>query len=98
MDDSQRVTVSVIDPNGKVFFNERLTINAKPKEVEHKVETRGAFEMCFQVYGGPAQIPIRLFFHVDYKPRTADGYSRKVAKTDIPSLSDQIPIIEVRSG
>lgn len=90
--------MSVIDPNGKVFFNERLTINAKPKEVEHKVETRGAFEMCFQVYGGPAQIPIRLFFHVDYKPRTADGYSRKVAKTDIPSLSDQIPIIEVRSG
>lgn len=72
-------------------------MNAKPKEVEHKVETRGAFEMCFQVYGGGnSNAPVRVFFHVDYKPRTADGYSRKVAKGDIPSLSDQIPIIEAK--
>jgi hypothetical protein len=37
LDESQRVIVTVKDPLKNVFYNERLTINAKPKEVEHKV-------------------------------------------------------------
>ncbi len=39
--------------------------------------------------------PVRVFFHVDYKPRTVDGLdkSRKVAKDDIPSLESQLQVV-----
>ncbi len=39
--------------------------------------------------------PIRVFFHVDYKPRAVDGSdkSRKVAKDDIPSLESQLQVV-----
>jgi hypothetical protein len=39
--------------------------------------------------------PVRVFFHVDYKPHTVDGLdkSRKVAKDDIPSLESQLQIV-----
>jgi hypothetical protein len=44
---------------------------------------------------GESPLPVRVFFHVDYKPRH-DGYGRKVVKSDVPVLSDQIPILEAK--
>jgi hypothetical protein len=39
-------------PSRVLFYNEKVIIGAKAKEFEYKVEARGAYEMCFEFYGG----------------------------------------------
>lgn len=39
--------------------------------------------------------PVRVFFHVDYKPLSVDGKdkSRKIMKEDVPTLESELQII-----
>jgi hypothetical protein len=67
--------------------------------------------MCFELHDGTAgfficlflliffligKTPVRIFFHVDYKPVASDGkdMSRVVSKDDVPTLQNDILAIE----
>lgn len=46
------LTVQVSDPDEGTIFDEKISVGAKAKELEHKVEKRGVYEMCFELHDG----------------------------------------------
>ena len=50
--------------------------------------------MMLHIYFSTGITPVRVFFHVDYKPSTTD--SRKVAKDDISTLDKQLEVMNTR--
>lgn len=70
-DSSQKVFVTITNPDEATVHEDKLIIGAKRKEVEIKVESVGMHEMCFELNGG--KTPVRILFHIEYRPR-ADGY------------------------
>ena len=93
-DQKQKVFCTITDPEDTSVFDGKITIGAKRKEVEYKIEKGGLYEMCFELEGG--KTPVRIFFHSEYKPHSPDGQdlSRKVGKDDIQSLESQLQIVE----
>ena len=84
----------ITDPDEEDLFYEKLPITSKKQEFLHKVEQRGVYEMCFELHEGRS--PVRVFFHVDYKPLSEEGKdtSRQVNKDEVPSLQNDLQLIE----
>ncbi|KAJ1424108.1 emp24/gp25L/p24 family/GOLD-domain-containing protein [Ochromonadaceae sp. CCMP2298] len=80
----QKLTMKVSDPDEETIFEEKISINSKLREIEHKVEKRGVYQMCFELLDGTT--PVRVFFHVDYKPKA----DRRVGKEDVSTLEKQV--------
>lgn len=76
------------------MFFDKLPINNKVKEFTYKLNQRGLYEMCFELHDG--KTPVRVFFHVNYKPLNADGSdsSRVVNKDEVPTLQQDLQLIE----
>lgn len=93
-DQKQKVFCTITDPEDGSVYDGKITIGAKRKEVEYKIEKGGLYEMCFELEGGKS--PVRIFFHSEYKPHSADGQdlSRKVGKDEIPSLESQLQTVK----
>jgi len=89
-DPKQKVTVTVTDPEEEYVLQEKISIGAKLKEISHKIETRGLYEMCFELHGGKA--PVRIFFHTQYR---ADS-SRKVKEDELPTLEKQLQEVQAK--
>eukprot|EP01032_Pedospumella_encystans_P016273 gene16273-18571_t len=90
----QKLTLTVTDPDENTIFDEKISIGVKSKELEHKVEKRGVYQMCYELHDGLT--PVRVFFHVDYKPKTAGEGGRKVGKDDMSTLSAQLDVLSER--
>jgi hypothetical protein len=45
----QKLTLVVSDPDEETIFEEKISIGAKKKELEHKVEKRGVYQMCYEI-------------------------------------------------
>jgi hypothetical protein len=86
--------IQINDPDEEDIFYDKIPLNGKRKEFEHLIDQRGVYEMCFELYEG--KTPVRVFFHVDYKPLGADGKdtSRVVSKDDVPQLQKDLISIE----
>ena len=67
-DSSQRVFVTITNPEDETIHDDKLSIGAKRKEVEIKVQKVGMHEMCFELNGG--KTPVRILFHIEYRPRS----------------------------
>mmetsp|Transcript_23255 Transcript_23255/g.25497 ORF Transcript_23255/g.25497 Transcript_23255/m.25497 type:complete len:209 (-) Transcript_23255:157-783(-) len=95
-DPLQRVMGKISDPDEEDLFYDKVPITGKIKEFEHLVEQRGVYEMCFELQDG--RTPVRVFFHVDYKPVTADGkdLSHVVSKDEVPSLLTDLQSIDMK--
>jgi len=97
----QSLMATITDPEGDPLLdNVKLIIGARPTENRKNIEVRGVYEMCFELIGGT--IPVRVFFHVDFKSRDAEGEGaaalenfRKVGKNDLPSLETHLKSAEV---
>ena len=42
----------VSDPDDETIFEEKISIGGKIKELEHKVEKRGVYQMCYELFDG----------------------------------------------
>lgn len=86
----QKLSLVVTDPEDDTIFEENISIGAKLKEFDYTINKRGVYDLCFELTGG--KVPVRIFFHVDYKPMAADGkaLSRKVGKDDITGLERKL--------
>lgn len=95
-DPRQRVYITVVDPDGNQVIEQKLSIGSKLRETQHKIKLGGLYEMCFELKEG--KTPVRVFFHVDYKPLSADGKdnSRKVGKDDMSNLDLQLQSVDTR--
>jgi tetrahydromethanopterin S-methyltransferase subunit B len=84
----------ITDPDEEDIFYDKIPISGKIKEFQHIIEARGVYEMCFELHDG--KTPVRVFFHVDYKPVALDGkdLSRVVSKEDVPSLINDLQAID----
>lgn len=46
------LTVQITDPDENTIFDEKISIGVKSKELEHKVEKRGVYQMCYELHDG----------------------------------------------
>jgi len=44
--------LQISDPDEGTIFDEKISVGAKARELEHKVEKRGVYEMCFELHDG----------------------------------------------
>ena len=91
---NQKLALVITDPEGVAIVNERVIVGNRPKEYKKSVQARGVYEMCFELSGG--KYPVRVFFHVDFKSRSAEMIEdiKKISKSDIPSLELQLKLAE----
>ena len=58
--------------------------------------TEKMVHLKFVVSAHAGLTPVRVFFHVDYKPKTAGEGGRKVGKDDMSTLSAQLDVLSER--
>ena len=56
--------MTITNPEDETIHDDKLSIGAKRKEVEIKVQKVGMHEMCFELNGG--KTPVRILFHIEY--------------------------------
>ena len=46
------ICLQVTDPDEQTIINDKVVVGAKLKELEHKVERRGLYTLCYELHEG----------------------------------------------
>lgn len=55
-----RVVPQISDPDEDPIFDERISIGAKTKELDYKIDKRGVYQMCYELSDGELRLLLRV--------------------------------------